>query len=67
MLNRLTITFEPEEREALQQIAEQDFRYPKETIRLLIRKEAQERGLWPSASQPVERVLNEEARECTPA
>ena len=44
MLPRLTISFEPEEQVALQRMAEQDFRPPKDQLRWLLRQEAQKRG-----------------------
>ena len=45
MLPRLTISFEPEEQLALQRMAEEDFRPPKDQLRWLLRQEAQKRGL----------------------
>lgn len=45
MLRRLTISFTEEERNALQQMAEYDFRPPKDQMRWLLRQEAQKRGL----------------------
>lgn len=39
----------PEEKAALQAIARQERRPPAAMLRELIRKEAQERGLWPPA------------------
>lgn len=48
MLRRLTISFTEEERNALQQMAEYDFRPPKDQMRWLLRQEAQRRGLLPT-------------------
>jgi hypothetical protein len=47
MLRKLTITFSPEEREALDRLAQQDLRPAKDQLRLLVREEAQRRGVWP--------------------
>jgi len=45
VLTRLTLSFTPDERAALQRIAEADFRPPKDELRWLLRQEAQRRGL----------------------
>ena len=45
MRPRLTISFEPEEYEALQRLASADFRSPREQLRWLLRQEAERRGL----------------------
>ena len=47
MLKRLTITFTPDEREALDRLAQTDVRPVKEQVRFLLRAEAERRGLWP--------------------
>jgi hypothetical protein len=57
MLRKLTITFTPEEREALDRLARAEFRPVKEQVRALVRAEAERRGLWPAAQEqgiPVE-------------
>ena len=62
MLTRLTISFTPEEREALQAMAESDFRPPKDQLRYLLRQEARERGLLPTADRPAEAQVQEVVR-----
>jgi hypothetical protein len=52
MLKRLTITFTPDEREALDRLAKQELRPVKEQVRLLVRSEAERRGLWPFPTTP---------------
>lgn len=47
MVSRLTLTFEPELRDALQEMSEADYRPPKEQIRFLVIAEARRRGLIP--------------------
>jgi hypothetical protein len=48
MITRLTVSFTPEERQALQAMAETDIRPPKEQVRWLLRQEAKRRGLLSS-------------------
>lgn len=45
MRNRIIVHLSPNERTALQQMAEHDFRAPNEQVRLLIVTEATRRGL----------------------
>lgn len=49
MLRRLTITFTPDERQVLDRLAQAELRPVKDQVRLLIRQEAERRGLWPVA------------------
>ncbi len=56
MLRRLTISFTPDEREALQAPAERGYRPPKEQLRWILREEYKRCGLWP----------DEPATECRP-
>jgi len=42
----MTITLEPEEKQALQQMCAEDYRPPKDQLLYLLRLEAQKRGLW---------------------
>ena len=51
MIQRLTISFTPDERKALQAMAEKDFRPPKDQLRWLLREEAQRRGLLPAKQE----------------
>jgi len=46
MLRRLTITFTPAERAALDRLAQADTRPVKDQVRALIRAEAERRHLW---------------------
>ena len=48
MLTKLTISFTPEERRGLQEMAETEMRPPKEQLRWVLRRELQRRGLWPA-------------------
>lgn len=48
MRNRVIVHLSPNERVALQQMAEHDFRLPNEQIRLLIVNEAARRGILPN-------------------
>jgi hypothetical protein len=62
MLTKLTITFSPEEREALDRLAQVEVRPVKDQVRVLVRSEAEKRGLWPNPQrQPVSQ------REAVPA
>ncbi len=45
MMQRLTISFSPEERDALQHLSEESCRPPKEQLRWLLRNEARRCGL----------------------
>lgn len=58
MLKRMTVSFTLEEREALDRLARQELRPPKEQVRFLLRAEAERRGLWPVVpvvpAQPVD-------------
>lgn len=45
MFARLTVTLAEDERVALQRMAEDECRYPREQLRFLLREEAQKRGL----------------------
>lgn len=48
MVSRLTLTLEPDLRDALQEMSDADFRPPKEQIRYLVVAEAMRRGILPS-------------------
>ena len=52
MVQRITINFSVEERQALDELARAELRPVKDHVRLLIRQEAERRGLWPVSPQP---------------
>ena len=53
VLKRLTITLNQDERDALTRLCQVDLRPPKETVRFLLRAEAERRGVSPlPASTP---------------
>jgi hypothetical protein len=56
MVSRLTLTFEPDLRDALQEMSEADYRPPKEQIRYLVIAEARRRGLLPSKNSKIASV-----------
>ena len=53
MLNRITLTLEPEESQALRAMSQEDFRPAKEQFLYLLRLEAQRRGLLPKTFRDV--------------
>jgi len=54
VFKKLIITFTPDEREALDRLAEVEVRLVKDQVRVLVRSEAEKRGLWPNPQvQPV--------------
>ena len=54
MLQRLTITFDRDERQALDAIATSEMRPIKDQIRWIIRQEAERRGLLPRTKEAEE-------------
>lgn len=62
MIQRMTISFSPEERRALDELARTELRPVKDQVRLLVRQEAERRGLWPETTQPRERTPHDQAR-----
>lgn len=56
MVSRLTLTLEPDLRDALQEMSETDFRPPKEQIRYLVVAEAMRRGILPSRNSKIASV-----------
>jgi hypothetical protein len=55
MGQRLIITFDQAEQEALERLAEEQLRPVREQLRLLVREEAKRRGFWPPKQQPAQR------------
>jgi hypothetical protein len=54
VFKKLIITFTPDECEALDRLAEVEVRPVKDQVRVLVRSEAEKRGLWPNPQvQPV--------------
>jgi hypothetical protein len=47
MQRKLIVVLSDDEREALQQLADLDLRFPEHQLRALVRDAARERGLWP--------------------
>jgi hypothetical protein len=54
MLKRLTITFTPAERAALDRLAQLDIRPVKDQARALVRAEAERRHVWSDDPAPTE-------------
>jgi len=54
MLRRLTISFTPDEREALQRLSEANCRPAKEQLRWILREEYKRCGLWPDEQPATE-------------
>jgi hypothetical protein len=60
MFTKLTVSFTPEEREVLQQLAEADLRSPKDLLRWLLRQEAQRRGFLSAEGHNAAHKIQEE-------
>lgn len=50
-MRRLTVTMNQQERQALEELARQNLRQPREHMRYLLREEALRRGLLPEESR----------------
>ena len=51
MFKRITVTFTPDEAQALVCLAQAETRPVKDQVRFLVRTEAERRGLWPTPGQ----------------